>query len=97
MQRGVEPGLRRLLTRSLRQPRPDRLERERVVAEQVAGVIQKRKRRVGRLVVALDRVRLAVAADAFMPDLDEDRLGLVGRAARDDEGLRHPQRRLAGP
>ena len=50
----------------------------------------------GRLVVALDRRRLAVAADAVVADLDVDHLGLVLGSARDDEGLSHPQRRDPG-
>src|SRR5207249_5331915 len=51
---------------------------------------------LGRLVVALDRRRLPVAARPFVSDLDEDDLGLVGRPAGDDEGLGHPQRRDPG-
>src|SRR5581483_6636644 len=87
---------RRLLARALREPRPDRLERERIVPEQVFRAFEERERRRGRLVVALDRIRLAEPADALVADLDDHGLGLVGGAARDDEGLRHPQRHRPG-
>ena len=68
---------RRLLARALAQPRLDRLERERVIAEELARVLDERERGGRRLTVVLGRRRLAEAADAVMADLDEHHLGLV--------------------
>ena len=96
MQRRVDRRLRRVLAGPLLQPLADRLQREGVVAEQLLGVLQERERCSCGFVVALDRVRLAVPRDTVVPDLDDDHLRLVGGAARDDEGLRHPQRRRPG-
>ena len=79
MQRGVDRRLRRLLAGSLAQPRLDRLERERVVAEELSDAVEERERRRRRLVVALDRRRLAEAADALVAELDVHHLGLVRR------------------
>ena len=44
----------------------------------------------GRLVVVLDRRRLAVAGHALVPELDVHHLRLVRGSARDHERLRHP-------
>ena len=60
---------------------------ERVVAEVARDALDERERRLGRLVVALDRRRLAEPGDALVPDLDLDDLGGVLRPARDRERL----------
>ena len=77
MQGRVDARFRRLLARALAQPRLDRLERERVIAEELARVLDERERGGRRLAVVLGRRRLAEAADAVMADLDEHHLGLV--------------------
>ena len=58
----VERRLGRVLARAARQPRADLLQRERVVAEKVPVLLDERERRLGRLVIALDRRRFAAAA-----------------------------------
>src|SRR5439155_5938178 len=96
VQCGVDGRLSRLLSGPLAEPRVDRLERERVVSEQRGRLLDERERRFGRLLVALDRGRLAVTGDALVRELDEHDLRLVRGAARDDERLRHPQRHDPG-
>ena len=92
VERRVERRARSVLAG--RQPRCDLVERPRVVAE--LDRLEPGERRGGRLVVALDRRRLAEAGDVAVADLDLDDLGLVLRLARDDEGLGEPQRHGAG-
>ena len=74
-----------------RQPLADVLERERVVADDLAVVVHEPLRRLGRLVVAVDRRRLAVARDAVVRQRDVDDVRVVRRLARDDERLRQLQ------
>src|SRR5439155_8471500 len=93
VQRRIDPRLRGQLSGLSPQPRLDRLERKWIVAEQLPRLLREGQRGGGRLLVAVDRRRLAVAADAVVANLDEDHLGLVLGPAGDDEGLRHPQRR----
>ena len=81
VQRGVERGARGELP--LGQARHDLLERERVVAEQPGMLLDVRLRRLRRLVVALDRRRLAEAVHAAVPDLHlDDALLVLARCAR---------------
>ena len=60
VQRGVERRLRRLLAWSSGEALADVLERERVVADERAVIVDEAHGRLRRLVVALDRRRLAV-------------------------------------
>ena len=83
VQRGVNGGAGGELPR--RQPLPDLVERERVVAE--LDLFEPRLRGRCGLLVARDRRGLAVADDAAVPHLDLDDLRLVFRAARDRERL----------
>ena len=69
----------------------DLLERERVAAEPARRRLEIRKRRRGRLAVALDRRALAEAADSVVPELDLDDVLLVTRLARDHERLGQAQ------
>ncbi len=87
MQRGVDRRLRGLLARGLGEPTTDLLEREGVVAQKVAVRFDERERRLGRLVVALDRRGLAMAGDPVMRDRDVDDVRNIGGLARDDERL----------
>ena len=91
VERGVEGGSRGELARG--QPRHHLLERERVVPEQLGVLLDVRPRRLGRLVVAVERLRLAEARHARVPQLDDDDVLRVARAARDDERLRQLERR----
>ena len=59
VQRRVERALRRLLAVERRESRADLLERERIVADEVAVLLDERERRLGGLAVALDRRRFA--------------------------------------
>ena len=79
-----------------RQPSLDLLERERVVAEQRRLLLDVGERGGGRLVVTLDRRRLAEAGDAVVAQLDLDDVGLVARLARDHERLGEAQSDDAG-
>ena len=73
VQRRVERRLRRPLAGLLLQPRADLLERERVVAEQSSACSSTNASAdSARLVVAVDRRRLAVADDAVVAQLDLD-------------------------
>ena len=87
VERGVERRLRRLLARDRSQPRADLLERERVVAEQPGVLFHERERRLGGLVVALDRRTLAAAGHALVAQRHLHDVRVVGRLARDDERL----------
>ena len=89
VERRLDGRARRLLAR--RQRLADLLERPRIAAE--LDALQPGERRLRRLVVALDRGRLAEPGQAVVPDLDLHDLGLVLRLARDHEGLRQPERR----
>ena len=62
----------------------------------VRVLLEVRERRLGGLLVALDRRRLAEAGHAVVLDLDEDDLGGVLRAAGDDERLGELERRDPG-
>ena len=68
------------------------LERERVVPEQLGVLLDVRLRRLDRLAVVVERLRLAEAGDARVPQLDDDDVLAVSRAARDDERLRQLER-----
>ena len=94
VQRRVDRGARGELL--ARQPVEDLVERERIVAERVRVRLEVRERGLGRLVVAVDRRRLAEAARVAVPELDLDDLGLVLRLARDRERLGETQRRRRG-
>ena len=68
------------------------LERERIVSEQLRVLLDVPLRRLDRLAVVVERLRLAEARDAGLPQLDdEDVLGIAG-AARDDERFRQLER-----
>jgi hypothetical protein len=90
----VQGGVDRRAGRELpaRQPAHHLLERERVVAEIARDRLDVAERRLGRLVVALDRGRLPEPGHVAVPDLDLDHLGRVLRPARDREGLRQLER-----
>ena len=66
VQRRVERALRRLLAVERREPVADLLERERVVADEVAVALDERERRRRGLAVALDRRRLSPPLDALV-------------------------------
>ena len=68
MKRGVDRGPRGEL--ALRQPRHDLLDRERVVADELGVLLDVGERGLGGLVVALDRLRLAVADLVAVPELE---------------------------
>ena len=87
MQRPVERRLGGVLARDLGEPLADLLQRERIVAEQRAVLLDERERRLGRLVVALDRGGLAPADVAAVAQLDLDDVLPVARLARDHERL----------
>ena len=91
VERGVEGGPRSELARG--QPLHHLLERERVVPEQLGVLLDVPPRRVDRLAVVVERLRLAEAGDARVPHLDGDDVLAVPRAARDDERLRQLERR----
>src|SRR5579872_2581600 len=94
VQRAVDRGARGELL--AREPVEDVVERERVVAERVGVRLEVRVRRLRRLVVALDRRRLAVSGDPVVRDVDLHDLRLVRRLARDRERLREAQRHDPG-
>ena len=75
-----------------RQPFQHLLERERIVPQQVGVLLEIRQRRLGGLAVAVDRLRLAEAGHARVPQLDDHDVLAVARAARDDERLREVER-----
>ena len=54
-------------------------------------LLDERERRLGRLVVALDRRRLAAADVRAVPQLDLDDVLPVARLARDHERLGQPE------
>ena len=81
MERGVDPGLRGHLAGKLGQPRADLLERERVVAEHVARVLEERDRGGDALAVVILRRRLADAGLPACRDLEPDDLDLDVRGA----------------
>ena len=91
MQRGVERGLGGVLAGDLGQPRADLLEREGVVADQGGVLLDERERRLGGLVVAVDRRRLAAADVAVVMQLDLDDVLPVACLPRDHEGLGQAQ------
>ena len=91
MERSVECRLRRLLARNGREPLADVLERERVVADERAVLVDELHGRRRRLAVAVDRRRLAVAGHALVRQRDMDDVRIVGCLARDDERLRELQ------
>src|ERR1700730_2289441 len=74
----------------------DRIERKRIVAEQVGVLLDVRECGLCTLSVALDRRRLAEARHLAVLHLNEDDLRRVARLARDDEGLGQLQRRDPG-
>ena len=71
-----------------REPGEDLVDRERIVAEQLGVLLHVRECRLRRLVVPVDRRRLAVPAHAAVHQLDLDDVLGVARAARNDERLR---------
>ena len=85
MERRVDAGPRRVLLAW--QARLDLLERPWIVAEALRVLFEVRERRLGRLLVALDRRRFAESGHPVVLELDEHDLGGVLRAAGDDEGL----------
>ena len=90
MQRGVDGRAGGELARG--QPLHHLLERERVVSQQLCVFLDVRPRRLGRLLVAVDGLRLAEARDTGVPELDDDHVLAVARAAGDDERLRQLER-----
>jgi hypothetical protein len=91
VKRGVEGGSRSEL--ACGQPLHHLLERERIVPEQLSVLLDVRPCRLGRLVVPVGRLRLAEPRHPRMPQLDDDDILRVHRAARDDERLRQLERR----
>ena len=91
VERAVERCLRRVLARNLGEALADLLQRERIVAEQRSVLLDERERRLGRLVVAVDRGRLAPADVAAVAHLDLDDVLPVARLTRDHERLGQPQ------
>ena len=87
----VERRLGRLLARDLPQPGADLLEREGVVAEQRGVLLDERERRLGRLVVAVDRRCLAPSHVGAVTELDLDDVLPVAGLSRDHEGLRETE------
>jgi hypothetical protein len=90
VERGVDGSPRREL--SGREPLHHLLERERVVAHELRVLLDVRLRRLGGLAVMIERLRLAEAGDAGVPELDDDGDLAVSRAAGDDERLRKLER-----
>ena len=84
----VERRLGGVLARDLGEPLADLLQRERVVAEQVSVLLDERERRLRRLVVAVDRRRLAPTDVPVVAQLDLHDVLPVARLARDHERLR---------
>ena len=80
-----------LLTR--RQACRDLVERKRIVTE--LDAVEPRQRGCGRLLIALDRGRLAMPGDTFVLHLDLDHIRVVLGATRDRERLRELHRRHA--
>jgi hypothetical protein len=91
VERSVEGGLRRLLSRDRGKPRTDLLEPERVVPESVSMLLDERERGLRRLVVAVDRSRLTAADMVAVAELDLDDVLPVARLARDHERLGQPE------
>ena len=91
MERSVERGLGGVLARDLGEPLADLLQGERIVAEQVSVLLDERERRLGRLVVAVDRRSLAPADVAAVAQLDLDDVLPVARLASDHERLGQAQ------
>ena len=69
------------------QPPEDLVQREGIVSERIGVRLEVRERGPGRLVVALDRRRLAVSDQALVTDLDLHDLDLGLGPARDRERL----------
>ena len=90
VQRRVERRPRGELAR--RHPLHHVLERERIVSEQLAVLLDVRQRRGDRLAVAVDGLRLAETGDSGVPQLDDDDVLAVARATGDDERLRQLER-----
>ena len=84
VQRVVDGRTGGLLSR--RQACRDLVERKRIVTE--LDAVQPPQRGCRRLLVALDRGRLAVPGDTLMLHLDLDHIRVVLGATRDREGLR---------
>ena len=91
MQRAVERGLGRMLARDLGEPLADLLQGERIVAEQVPVLLDERERRLGRLVVAVDRRSLAPADVTGVAHLDLNDVLPVARLTSDHERLGQAQ------
>ena len=72
VERRVEGRLRGWLARELREPALDRLERERVVAEQLRRLVEERLGTPDALAVVLLGLGLAEAARAVVSDLDPE-------------------------
>ena len=70
----------------------DLVERPGIVADACGRFLEPRETRVDRLLVAIDRSRLAVARQPSLPDLDLDDVGRVLRLARDPERLGEHER-----
>ena len=87
MERGVERGLGRVLARHVSPPGSDLLERKRVVAEQRAVLSDEGERRLGRLVVAVDRRRLTSSHMGSVLELDLNDVFPVACLSRDHERL----------
>ena len=87
MERGIERGLGRLLAPDRAEALADVLERERVVSDERAVVVDEPQRGLRRLVVALDRRPLAVPGHALVRERDVHDVRVVGGLARDDERL----------
>ena len=79
VERSVDRRAGRELAR--RQALQHLLERERVVPQQLRVLLEVRLRRLDGLVVAVDRLRLAEPGHARMPQLDDDGVLAVARAA----------------
>ena len=90
VERGVDGRAGRELAGG--QPLHHLLERERVVAQQLRVLLDVRLRRPDGLAVVVERLRLAEAGDAGVPELDDEHVLAVARAAGDDERLRELER-----
>ena len=78
----VDGCLGGLLARALGKPPSDRFERERVVADEVAGLVEERGRRLARLAVLLLRLRFSMTRRSVVLDLDLENLLLDARRPR---------------
>ena len=94
MERGVDGRARRELL--AREALLDAVECPGVVAEEIGVLLDVRERRLGRLVVPLDRRPLPVADLAVVADLDLDDVHGVRGLPGDDERLGELQRRDPG-